>query len=104
MIAALFTTYTIYRICNRHATFLGSPGSSLIMSDSSSEADEQRQVFLLQMAGAAIVAAAAVVYAAPLYDKTLYHTSAYLVKIGCESSSNGHLDLVLPQTNVFRKN
>jgi len=49
----------------------------------------------------AIVAAAAVVYAAPLYDKTLYHTSAYLVKIGCESSSNGHLDLVLPQTDVF---
>ena len=50
----------------------------VIMSDSSSEADGERQVFLLQLAGMAIVAAAAaaVVYAAPLYDKTPYRTSA----------------------------
>ena len=39
--------------------------------------EEQYQVFLLQMAGMAIVVAstAALVYAAPPYDKTLYHTS-----------------------------
>jgi hypothetical protein len=42
-----------------------------IISDSSSEADEWQQAFLLQIAGMAIVivAAAIVVYAA-LYDKT----------------------------------
>jgi hypothetical protein len=37
--------------------------------------DEQRHVFLLQIAGMA-VAAAAVIYAAPLYDQTPYHNSA----------------------------
>ena len=47
------------------------------MSESSTSEEDERQIFLMQMAGMAIaaLAVATVEYASPLYDKTPYHTS-----------------------------
>jgi hypothetical protein len=61
------------------------------MSDSSSEGEleEQHQVFLLQMAGMAIVAAA-LVYTVPLYNKTPYHTSVLSGEECVKELINGH--------------
>jgi hypothetical protein len=74
------------------------------MSDSSSEAEEQRQVFLLQMAGMAIVAAAtaALVYAAPLYNKTPYHTSALSGEEWVQELINGHPECIRCELGVHK--
>jgi hypothetical protein len=74
-----------------------------IMSDSSSESDEQWQAFLLQIAGMAIVVAVA---AAVVYVMTKLHTILllYLVRIGCESSLMAILNasaVNLVFTNIF---
>ena len=76
----------------------------VIMSDSSSEADGERQVFLLQLAGMAIVAAAAaaVVYAAPLYDKTPYHTSALSGEDWVLELINGHQERIRCELGVHK--
>jgi hypothetical protein len=76
------------------------------MSDSSSEGEleEQHQVFLLQMAGMAIVAAAtaALVYAAPLYDKTPYHTSALSGEEWVKELINGHPERIRCELGVHK--
>jgi hypothetical protein len=94
----------IYPIHNCHAPILGSPYSYLIMSDSSSsEMDEQRHVSLLQIAGMAIAAAAAaVIYAAPLYDKTPYHTSALSGEAWVLELINGHPERICCELGVHK--
>jgi hypothetical protein len=65
----------INTIHNCHTLILESLYSYLIMFDSSpDEIDEQRCIFLLQIAGM-IIAATAAICAAPLYVKILYYTS-----------------------------
>jgi hypothetical protein len=74
------------------------------MSDSSSsEMDEQRHVSLLQIAGMAIAAAAAaVIYAAPLYDKTPYHTSALSGEAWVLELINGHPERICCELGVHK--
>ena len=74
------------------------------MSDTSSEADGQRRAFLLQIAGMAVTAAAAaaVVYAAPLYDKTPYHTSALSGEDWVLELINGHPGCICNELGVHK--
>jgi hypothetical protein len=74
------------------------------MSDTSSEADGQRRAFLLQIAGMAVIAAAAaaVVYAAPLYDKTPYHTSALSGEDWVLELINGHPGRIRNELGVHK--
>lgn len=68
------------------------------------ELEEQHQVFLLQMAGMAVVAAAtpALVYAAPLHDKIPYHTSALSGEEWVQELINDHPEHIHCELGVHK--
>ena len=71
---------------------------------SEAEFEEQHKVFLLQLAGMAVVAAAtaAIIYAAPLYDKTPYHTSALSGEAWVQELINGHPEPIRCELGVHK--
>jgi hypothetical protein len=71
-------------------------------SNSSSEMDEQRHAFMLQMADMAITEAAvgAITFATPLYTKTPYHTSALSGKNWVLELINGHPECIRCELRV----
>jgi hypothetical protein len=71
-------------------------------SNSSSEMDEQRHAFMLQMADMAITAAAAITFATPLYAKTPYHTSALSGQDWVLELINGHPECICCELGVHK--
>ena len=73
------------------------------MSESSTSEDE-RQIFLMQMAGMAIaaLAVATVEYASPLYDKTPYHTSVLSGADWVLELIDGHPERIRCELGVYK--